>query len=773
MRRTLVLLSLSLLLVSTAAAARPEESSRPIPLSRYLEYARASADWTWDHYESLEEKWKSSIDPENVFGYRAPSRFLEMAAIYAFLYEREGRPVYAERARKVLLTYESYRAFYPKEAAARRADYENGVPALPDFFSTMRYLRVYDTLKRLDCLSDAEQAAVNEVVAGSVEYTLRTQEWGAMNRAALRAETLAWAVRAAGDLPAAARWKVCEQSLGFDNWGTWEIEDATIYHAVWLYALLGYADAKGEMKELFRTPEMYYYAQYFLQLICPDRMIPDFGDANWRQNWQRYLVFFEAAAAAYGDPGMKWAATVIAERFLDLEKATDANMGYMLLDCFRYGTDAVKPAQPTELSCEVMEDMVGKKIVFRNGWDLDSTYLLLNYRDEGDGGLIFRDYLRDTIAVEEEKMTHGHADENGIVLLMKDGSVLLHDGGYRDYMPSGPYGAYRQDYFHNRLCVRQEKIWIGQKEGERRYANKGKAVPGQTVLDFLHNAGSYRPVQTRKVDFLTFPDFDYSRTRLIDLNLGYEWDRIIVYVKDPELFVVFDIMKTRIAEYFTACNLWHTRRIVSQGEHWYDTAYDAISRTTTPMNAHLLITFPSNRFRLEGVEKERRHYQDELVIHRTAAQHFEIGQNVAFVTILRPHRADQDPAQWENSVECIETEPEGDGIAVRIREGNRTLLVGAKRDLRKEMTRDWRRPRYTWESGRIRYGAMESNCDFFYAEQQGKKLSYTAVNLTRAVYEGQVLFDQLEGTFGLAFDGSPDSGGIGKARYSRAERELE
>ena len=68
-----------------------------------------------------------------------------------------------------------------------------------------------------------------------------------------------------------------------------------------------------------------------------------------------------------------------------------------------------------------MEDVQGKKIVFRSGWKPEDTYLLLNYRDEGDGGLNFRDYLRDTIPVEEEKMTHGHADENSLVLLMSGG----------------------------------------------------------------------------------------------------------------------------------------------------------------------------------------------------------------------------------------------------------------------------------------------------------------------------------------------------------------
>ncbi len=328
-----------------------------------------------------------------------------------------------------------------------------------------------------------------------------------------------------------------EEALGNDNWGNWEIEDAMIYHAVWLCSLIGYADVKEKIDELFRTPEMFYYAQYFLYLICPDGMIPDFGDADWQSNWSRFLVFFEAAASAYQDAEMKWAASVIAGKFIDWNAVQNTGLAYLLLDAWRFGSDETKPEQPDELSMEVMEDVVGKKIVLRDGWSPQSLYMLLNYRDEGDGGLLYRDYLRDAIPVEEEKMTHGHADENSVVLLMKDGSVLLHDGGYRDYMPSGPYGAYRQDYFHNRLCVRQEKIWFGQNEGEYRYSAEGRPeIPAQSVLDFLRNAGSYRKVRTQKVDFLTFREFDYSRTRLIDDNLGYEWDRVIVWVKDPGLF---------------------------------------------------------------------------------------------------------------------------------------------------------------------------------------------------------------------------------------------
>ena len=33
------------------------------------------------------------------------------------------------------------------------------------------------------------------------------------------------------------------------------------------------------MPELFRTPEIFYYSQYFLNLMSPAGMVPDFGDA--------------------------------------------------------------------------------------------------------------------------------------------------------------------------------------------------------------------------------------------------------------------------------------------------------------------------------------------------------------------------------------------------------------------------------------------------------------------------------------------------------------
>ena len=81
--------------------------------------------------------------------------------------------------------------------------------------------------------------------------------------------------------------------------------------------------------------------------------------------------------------------------------------------------------------------------------------------------------------------------------------------------------------------------------------------------------------------------------------------------------------------------------------------------------------------------------------------------------------------------------------------------------------RDWRRPKYTYESGRIQYGELETNGDFFVTKRRDRNLAFTIGNLTRAVYNNQILFDQLPGFFGLSFDGSSDEKGVGKARYWR------
>ena len=275
---------------------------------------------------------------------------------------------------------------------------------------------------------------------------------------------------------------------------------------------------------------------------------------------------------------MKWAAQRIAARFLDLKKPDERRAS--AASCWTPTAGAAttsRRGRRSNLSGEVMEDVQGKKIVFRNGWKPDSTYLLLTYRDEGDGGMNFRDYLRDSIPVEEEKMTHGHADENSISMLMSGGSLLLHDGGYRDYMPSGPLRRLPAGLLPQ-PPVRAAREDLDGTEGRARSATASAAR-------FPAQAAARVPPQRRLVPAgphaegglpARCPSSTTRRTRLIDDGWGYEADRVVVYVKDPEMFVVFDVFKSRTEEYFTLANLWHTRQILARGEHWYDTAYDVV-----------------------------------------------------------------------------------------------------------------------------------------------------------------------------------------------------
>ncbi len=202
--RPLAIGAAAALLLPLLAASLPAA-----PRARYLAYARSSADWTYAHRDELIAQWKKTFDPLNVFGYRAPGGLLEMAVIYAYLYEKEKKPEYAARAKEVLLTYGDYRSAYPESSIALRSDYaRGGVPALPDFFTTMRYIRTYDTLRRLGRLSPAEKDKASDLIAGSMRYLLQTAEWGTMNRTVLRAESLAWAVRALPEHPDVRRWEM-------------------------------------------------------------------------------------------------------------------------------------------------------------------------------------------------------------------------------------------------------------------------------------------------------------------------------------------------------------------------------------------------------------------------------------------------------------------------------------------------------------------------------------------------------------------------------------
>ncbi len=714
--------------------------------SDYMAYIKKAADEGWANNPAVITRWKERVDPSVLWGYNSPSHPIYLADVLGFLYEETGERFYAERAATLLSDYGTLRDAYPEDYYTTRIEYSNGVPALSNFFFLPPYSRSYLRIATSDVLSGDMKATIERDLSHSLDFQFHFPEWGAHNRAMLRAEGWYYGALAIPDHRHAGKWKKMAEIIAADNLDEWEVEDASGYQAVWLTSVFSYAEITGQEDAFFQMPIIRYYAEYFKRLFTPAHTLPAFGDSNWNPSWDRFIAIFEKYAAEYQDPEMKWIANKLFARAVAAGRYGVGAASHLAL-AYRWADESIIPQQPTSGSQEVLEDIAGKKIVFRNGWDSTSTYLLVNYRDEGEGGLAHRNYLRNTLTVEEEKMHHGQADENDIALLMSNGSVLLHSSGYRSGLPSGPFGQFRADYYQNKLVVRKNM----------RDAN-------QSVPDFLHNSGAYRPVTTQKIEFATFDALEMSRTRLQDAQMGYAWDRIITYLKEDNAFIVVDAVQSKEADFYTYTNLWHTRNIVKEGPQYFVTSIDSIRNEALPQGTHLLVQFLETYAKTEGHYAERRHFQDERAIYQTQSSHYKAGDYEVFVTLLQPIDANEDPDSYLSKYTLIKPDTYPQGLGISIERPDNTATLCLKVDLDAELARENIRPRYTWEDGKMTCGAFETDAHFFYARESTDNVYYTATQFLNIYHNGQPIMQALPNTHGLQPDGSPPKIGYTKWR---------
>ena len=715
--------------------------------ARYLAEVRAAAEKGWRDLPAGLQKWRENPNHSVLWGYNSPPQPLYLAGVYSYLYKVTGQELYAERSVALLSTYGDLRQTLPAGFEATRAEYEQGVPSVSNFFYLPPYARAIREVKGSAAFKGPARDKIERDFAESIDFVFRFPEWGAHNRAALRAEALLGAAEALPDHKSSAAWRAMAMGIGADNLRHWEIEDATVYHPVWLHAVLSFGDIAGRA-DVARSPMMHYYMEYFSRMMAPSGLIPDYGDAYWLSSLEglRMVAIFERMAATFGDQGAKWAAL----RLLETAKGTNDTLSigdaYYLCDAHRWANEAIVPRHPEGGSEEVIDDVIGKKVVFRNGWDPASTYMLLNYRDEGDGGWLGRHYLRNTISVEEEKMHHGHADENSIVLLMDSSSVLLHDAGYRNDLPSGAYGAWRQDYFHNRLVVRNEK------RDQR-----------QKVLAFVQNSGAYHAVRTQKIDFVSLRDADMSRTRVTDETRGYVWDRIVAYARESGVFVVVDGVKATRPDYFTFTNFWHAGTVLDSNRHAFTIAVDSIGETPVAGKRALKVLFLENTAKTEGYEPISRHRRTEQALYQTISSQYKTGDMEVFVTALIPvdrvARGGRIPR-----VSLVPTSRPMQAVAVRIDAGEERLTLGIKLDLESEIARENIRPRYQYDLGRTTYGGAETDAHFFTLREANGDVWVSAVNVLKFAYAGTTMMTALPNTHGLQLDGSKPRVGYSKWR---------
>jgi hypothetical protein len=359
-----------------------------------------------------------------------------------------------------------------------------------------------------------------------------------------------------------------------------------------------------------------------------------------------------------------------------------------------------------------------------------------------------RDYLRNTIPVEEEKMHHGHSDENSIVLLMSGGSVLLNDAGYRPEMPSGPWGEFRADYYHNRL------VWRTGKRGRE-----------QSLWDFLRNSGGHRSVDTEKIDFLTAEQFDVSRTRVTDRREGVQHDRVITWLKRENVYVVFDIVKFLETDFYTLSTLWHGTTVLDRGERYFVTALDTIRGRPMPRAKALRLDFVQGGIREQGTFELTRNLEPAVATYQTLSSHYLAGHVETFVTVLTPVDRNHPTSLPFSGVRLIEPPELRAGIGVVLESHGEEIYVCAKTDLLRDILAANSRPRYTFESGRVTYGPFETDASFLFARVGGDSLAWAATHMVGVYHEGNELFSAGWSTFTLEPDDWATGFGAGKWRY--------
>jgi hypothetical protein len=243
-----------------------------------------------------------------------------------------------------------------------------------------------------------------------------------------------------------------------------------------------------------------------------------------------------------------------------------------------------------------------------------------------------------------------------------------------------------------------------------------------------------------------------SRTRVTDEERGIEWDRIIVYLRELDCFVLLDGVRALKPGPFTLANILYATHILTSGQvrgsettsspvKYLDTRIDAIGSWQNPEHRALLIAYPTTVDRPISVEEIRRHYRQETGLYQIWTGHLLSGDIVPFVTVLWPHNRDQPTEPLAQALSLPEASHPERAIALQIAIDGQTITLGAKLDLGIGILKQDVRPRYGYDPGRIHYGDVETDAVFFYVEQDCGTTAAAFVEGTRLVHQGKALYE--------------------------------
>jgi hypothetical protein len=615
-------------------------------------------------------------------------------------------------------------------------------PLLRSFREMQPFCETFLHLQRHQALSAAEAGRAQAQVEVSANTHLEATDWGAQNRATVDAAGFYFAAAAAPECANAARWRRYGDALNEDSWGRWSIEDASIYGPFWLFYLMTGAELNGRTDEFMSFATTRYYFELYRGLLMPNGMLPDWGDGDWTHMWQWYMATMVRAGSVYRNGEYLHFAERLYQTHREMglrepihgflpEGLEQGDGLYCVATALRW-LDPHLATQPYELrrSQELVDDLVSKKLIFRNDNGAASSYALLNYRDQGAYGRYQRDYQNQQLAAYEEKPHHGHGDENSLCLLMERGTVLLADGGYR----REPHDGWRADLYHNRLVARL-----------------GWPID-HDVIGYLQQNRSYAPVQTEKIHFGNFGAMDYSRTRLVDEERGYTADRIVLFLVDPGVYIIVDAVHIEREGHKLFANMWHPDSVSGQGDltvedgqwvrSWPPRVPIRQEYWTNPHGCELLIEFLDNRDKYAQVREIDRRFNPSQAFFQFLYSHFFKGQRLAFVTVLTPHAPGSFSESMLGAVELIhDNERSFRTLGLRFSLNGAPVTVGLKLDQNIGLTNLRGRPMFDWRTGSVAYSELRTDADFAFVVDRGAEADMGFIYGSQLDYRGETLFD--------------------------------
>lgn len=607
------------------------------------------------------------------------------------------------------------------------------MPVLETIFTFGPAIKAIKFLKDSGQLSTEELNRLEKLCEIQVMSIIPESEWGAHNRCVLRAiiyyifsdifpqnklsETCIQLAR-----------RLFEQSVG-----RWSIEDASMYQPIWLSCVTEYVYVTGYWDSNVEVI-LSYYAHFLTNIIMPNGGLPEFGDGHWDAGWAATLVLgtIEFMAAKQRSGILKYGASRIAEHFLvDNKKEQGAFSERGIVNALLWCDDTIKEEQPRNLSGEILDDLVGKKIVLKSGWGNKDTYLLYNYRDEGLYGKMGRDYLRKSIPVHAEKAHHGHADEQAILALWSNGKVFLRDGGYRDSFTTD--GHYRADFYHNRMLIR-----------------RGRIFNEAGLLDYAKNIGTYQRVTTEKLFFEKFSFGDALRTRLYDSFNKYECDRTIIFLKKENIFIVIDNVKALETGEYTLGPIFFGERVEKISEREFriyedDNYYNSIDNSKELESLRTVFLREDCKDNIEGI---RRNYRNEQAFYQYSSRFFKQNEVFTFVTLLIPETFSNleqkeesiSRANYIASNSRIYRTGSGYCTGVEISAKDAAYIIGSKDDLDYGIYDLNARPVYSYENGKADYGLFQTDASFFIAQEKPLNNKYFFIEGTKVLYKNKEIF---------------------------------